>query len=346
MFENVEKTKIEELGEFGLIDHLASFVKLQNKNTKIGIGDDAAVIESNGTMVVVSTDSLVENVHFDIMYTPLKHLGYKAVVANLSDICAMNAIPSHITMAISFSSKYTLEAIEELYSGMLMACDKYEIDLIGGDTTTIPTGLVLTGTAIGFSEEANIVKRSGAKVGDILCVSGDLGGAYMGLQLLEREKRVFLENPQMQPDLKNHDYIVGRQLKPEARVDIIKVLKELNIIPTAMIDISDGLASEVFHLSKHSNVAFAIHEEKLPIDQDTFDMAVKFGIDTLTASLNGGEDYELLFTIAQADYEKLKNNPDITAIGYARELSLKNQLISKQDNAYDLKAQGWQHFEK
>ncbi|MCB9262398.1 MAG: thiamine-phosphate kinase [Flavobacteriales bacterium] len=344
MFENKETTSLENLGEFGLIKHLSAHIKLQNINTQLGIGDDAAVISSHGKMVVVSTDMLLENVHFDMMYTPLKHLGYKAAIVNLSDVLAMNAIPTQLTISIALSSKYTLEAIEELYSGIMLACQKYKVDLVGGDTSSSHKGLVISGTAIGFADENEIVKRSGAKAGDLLCVTGDLGGAYMGLQLLEREKRVFLEHKDMQPDLKNHDYIVGRQLKPEARLDIINQLKELNIKPTSMIDISDGLASEIFHLSEQSKVDFSIYEDKLPIDQDTYNMAVDFGIDPTTAALNGGEDYELLFTVSQSEHDKIKNNPDISIIGYAKEVGMKNQLISKQGNVYDLKAQGWQHL--
>jgi thiamine-monophosphate kinase len=346
MFENKETTNIDELGEFGLIKHLTDAITLENEQTLLGAGDDAALIDPKSQSVLVSTDLLVENVHFDMMYTPLKHLGYKAAVVNFSDICAMNGLPSQLTFSMAFSSKYTLEAIEELYSGVLLACKKYKVDLVGGDTCTIPNGLVLSGTAIGMIDEKQMVKRSGAKAGDLLCVSGDLGGAYMGLQLLEREKRVFLEQKDMQPDLKSHDYIVGRQLKPEARIDIVNTLKSVDIIPTTMIDISDGLSSEIFHLSEASKVDFTVFEDKLPIDQDTFNMAVEFGIDPTTAALNGGEDYELLFTISQDDYEKIKDNAEITVIGHAKEAGMKNQLISKQGNTYDLQAQGWQHGNK
>ena len=344
MFENKETTNIDELGEFRLIKHLTKAISLETDQTLIPAGDDAAMVDPKSKKMLISTDMLVEQVHFDMMYTPLKHLGYKAAVANFSDICAMNGFPSQLTMSLAFSSKYTLEAIEELYTGILLACKKYKVDLIGGDTCTIPTGLVLSGTAIGFIEEKDAVKRSGAKSGDLLCVSGDLGAAYMGMQLLEREKRVFLEQKDMQPDLKNHDYIVGRQLKPEARIDIVKFLKESNIRPTSMMDISDGLSSEIFHLSEASKVDFTVFEEKLPIDQGTFDMAVEFGIDPTTAALNGGEDYELLFTITQSDYEKIKDNPDISVIGHAKEAGMKNELHSKQGNIYALQAQGWQHL--
>lgn len=343
MFENKETTTIDQLGEFGLIKHLISAIELHTDQTVIGAGDDAAMVKNESGHVLVSTDMLVENVHFDMMYTPLKHLGYKAAIVNFSDICAMNGLPTQLTLSMAFSSKYTLEAIEELYSGVLMACKKYGVDLIGGDTCTIPNGLVLSGTAIGHTNGENITKRSGAKPGDLLCVTGDLGGAYMGLQLLEREKRVFLEHKDMQPDLQNHDYIVGRQLKPEARVDIIKILRDANIVPTSMMDISDGLSSEVFHLSEASKVDFSIYEDKLPIDQDTFNMAVEFGIDPTTAALNGGEDYELLFTADQSAFEWLNKQPEISIIGYAKEAGMKNELISKQGNNYALQAQGWQH---
>lgn len=341
MFENTEKTDIAALGEFGLIDHISKAFVNQNEQTIQGIGDDASVLNPNNQHVVISTDTLVENVHFDLMYTPLKHLGYKSVVAFISDICAMNVIPSQLMLSIALSSKYTLEAVEEFYTGVQLACEKYQIDLVGGDTSTSPKGLIISGTSIGFCDPKNLVSRSGAKEGDLLCVSGDLGGAYMGLQLLEREKRVFIENPEMQPDLKNHDYIVGRQLKPEARIDVVNILTEMKIKPTSMIDISDGLASETLHLSRASAVAFAIHDDKLPIDQDTFNMAMEFGIDATTAALNGGEDFELLFTVDQKYFDEVNKQPDISVIGYARDLSLKNQLISQHGNAYDLKAQGW-----
>jgi len=343
MFENKEKTSIDKLGEFGLIDHLTSVIELSSQHTVLGTGDDGALLDAKGKQIVISTDSLVENVHFDMMYTPLKHLGYKAAVANFSDICAMNALPEQITVSISFSSKYTLEAIEELYSGILIACKKYKVDLVGGDTCTIPSGLVINVTAIGYQDAGKEVKRGGAKEGDLLCVTGDLGGAFMGLQLLEREKRVFLENKEMKPDLQDHDYIVGRQLRPEARIDLVNMLAEHEIIPTSMIDVSDGLSSEIFHLSKYSDVDFAVYEDKLPIDQDTYNMAMEFGIDPTTAALNGGEDYEILFTIPQSDYDKVKNSQDISVIGYAREKGMKNQLISKSGNVHDLQAQGWQH---
>jgi len=341
MFENKERTSIEELGEFGLIDHLAEHAPTGNANTIIGIGDDAAVLKYGDRCVLVSTDMLVEQVHFDLMYTPLKHLGYKAIVSNLSDVYAMNGTPHHVTVSVALSSKFTLEAVEEIYAGIYAACREYSVELIGGDTTSSLKGLMISVTAVGTAKEEEIVRRSGAKEGDLLCVSGDLGGAYMGLQLLEREKRVYLDHPDMQPDLEKHDYIVSRQLRPEARKDVIELLKEKEIIPTSMIDISDGLSSEIMHLSKHSGVAFAVHEDKLPIDQGTYNVAVEFGIDPTTAALNGGEDYELLFTLDQKHYDKIKGSMDITVIGYARALEMKNQLITKQKNIHDLVAQGW-----
>ncbi|MBI1307526.1 MAG: thiamine-phosphate kinase [Bacteroidetes bacterium] len=345
MFENAEKTELSSLGEFGFIELIRGAFPLKLEQNIVGIGDDAAVIKpEEGKNILISTDTFVENVHFDIMYTPLKHLGYKTVVASVSDICAMNGKAHSVLISVSFSSKYTLEALEELFEGVRLACDKYSVDLVGGDTTTISKGLVVSVTVVGSANSEQIAKRSGANSGDLLCVTGDIGGAYMGLQLLEREKRVFLEHPEMQPDLQNHDYIVGRQLKPEARIDVVKWLNDSNIIPTSMIDISDGLASETLHLSKESDVAFAVHEEKLPVDQDTYNMAVEFGIDPTTAAMNGGEDFELLFTVDQKHYEELRNHPDITIIGYAREKSMKNQMISKQGNMYDLVAQGWKHF--
>ncbi len=342
MFENKETTSVDQLGEFGLIKHLISAIKLETDQTIIGAGDDAALIDPKGNHLLVTTGMLVENVHFDMMYTPLKHLGYKAAVANFSDICAMNALPSQLSISLAFSSKYSLEAIEEIYSGVLLACEKYKVDLVGVDTCTAPAGLVISGTAMGFTKSKTVVQRQGAKAGDLLCVTGDLGGAYMGMQLLEREKRVFLEHKEMKPDLKDHDYIVGRQLKPEARIDVIKMLAEMEVKPTSMMDITDGLSSEIFHLSEASKVDFMVYEDKLPIDQDTFNMAMEFGIDATTAALNGGEDYELVFTVEQKAFEKLKNHPDISIIGHAKDAGMKNQLVSKQGNTHDLQAQGWQ----
>jgi thiamine-monophosphate kinase len=345
MFENESKPNLDQLGEFGLIDHLLSNNATRRKETVLSTGDDACLIDAvEGRYQVISTDMLVEGVHFDLMYTPLAHLGYKAVVVNLSDICAMNARPEQVLVSIALSSKFTLDAVEELYKGIYLACEKYEIDLVGGDTSSSQKGLIIGVTAIGSVEKGREVKRSGAKSGDLLCVTGDLGGAYMGLQLLEREKRVFIENPAMQPELDGFDYILQRQLKPEARVDAIEFFLKHNILPTSMIDVSDGLSSEVLHLSKQSEVGFKIYEEKLPIDHQTTNLALEFNIDPNTAVLNGGEDYELLFTLPQSDFDHIKNSPDISVIGYAVEKHEGNQLITKSGGAYDLKAQGWKSF--
>jgi thiamine-monophosphate kinase len=336
-----EHHELSKLGEFGLIDHLTEHINLYNPSTTIGCGDDAAIIKSEGGEIVVTTDFLIEGVHFDLMYTPLKHLGYKSVVVNISDICAMNGVCEQITMSIAISSKFSLEAIEEFYAGVLSACEKYQVDLVGGDTSSSQKGMAISVTAIGRVDKKKMTLRSTAKKGDLLCVSGDLGGAYFGLQLLEREKRVFMENPEMQPDLSGNDYIVGRQLKPEARVDVIELFKERGIQPTAMIDISDGLSSEIMHLSKASELGFVIYEEKLPIHPQTYDVGRMFNIDATTTALNGGEDYELLFTITQDDYEKIKGSLDISVIGYATELSEGNNMISKSDIKHPLQAQGW-----
>jgi thiamine-monophosphate kinase len=342
MSEQEEHHELSKLGEFGLIEHLTEHVNLYNKSTTVGCGDDGAVIKAEGDEIVVTTDFLIEGVHFDLMYTPLKHLGYKAVVVNVSDICAMNGVAEQITMSIAISSKFTLEAIEEFYAGVLSACEKYNVDLVGGDTSSSHKGMVVSVTAIGRVAKDKVTLRSSANKGDLLCVTGDLGGAFLGLQLLEREKRVFLENPEMQPDLSGNDYIVGRQLKPEARIDVIELFKERGIQPTAMIDISDGLSSEVMHLSKASELGFVVYEDKLPIHPQTYDIGRKFGIDATTAALNGGEDYELLFTVSQEDHEKIKGALDISIIGYATDLSAGNNMISKSNVVHPLKAQGWE----
>lgn len=346
MFENTTTTEIADLGEFGLINHLTQHIKLTSKHTKKGVGDDAAVLDAQNKKVIVSTDLLLEGIHFDLAFTPLKHLGYKAVQVNLSDIYAMNALASQITVSLGFSSKFPLEAIEELYAGILLACEKYHIDLIGGDTTSSKQGLVISITSIGYADENDIVYRDGAQEGDLLCVSGDLGGAYVGLQLLEREKQVFLANPTIQPDLEGKDYIVERQLKPEARLDMIDLFKKMNIKPTSMIDVSDGLASEILHLTKLSKKGCKLYEEKIPLDPQTIDMARDFGLDPTVCALNGGEDYELLFTIKQADYDKIKSDVDISVIGYITEESAGNYLITKAGNLHELKAQGWNAFAK
>lgn len=344
MFDNVNKTDIKELGEFGLIKHLTQAVELSQESTEKGIGDDAAVLDFSGKRTLISTDLLLENIHFDLRYTPLKHLGYKAVQVNLSDIYAMNGIASQITFSIGLSSKFPLEAVEELYAGALIACKKYGVDLVGGDTSASVQGLIISVTSIGYADEDKIVYRSGAQKGDLLCVSGDLGGAYVGLQLLEREKRIFLENPNIQPDLEGKDYIVERQLKPEARKDIVELLRELDVKPTSMIDVSDGLASEILHICEASNVGCKLYEEKIPIDPMTYDTAREFGLDPTVCALSGGEDYELLFTVPQSDYDKIKGHPDITVIGYITEPSEGKDMISKSGKVHQLKAQGWNAF--
>ncbi|WP_158825769.1 thiamine-phosphate kinase [Mucilaginibacter lacusdianchii] len=346
LFDNVDKTHINELGEFGLIDHLTKNIKLTHKSTLKGVGDDAAVLDYAGKKVLVSTDMLLEGIHFDLAYTPLKHLGYKAVQVNLSDICAMNATPAQVTVSIGMSSKYTLEAIEELYEGIYLACEKYRVDIIGGDTTSSKQGLVISITVLGYADEESITYRNGAQEGDLICVSGDLGGAYTGLQLLEREKLVYLENPQIQPDLEGKDYIIERQLKPEARLDIIDLLKNMNVKPTAMIDVSDGLASEVLHICTQSNKGCQLYEEKIPIDPMTYETAREFNLDPTICALSGGEDYELLFTVKQADYDKIKNDVDISIIGYITEPAAGRNLISKSGQVHELKAQGWNAFKK
>lgn len=344
MLENNTRTELSSLGEFGLIEHLTQHIQLNNSTTLKGVGDDAAVIKNGENCTVITTDLLLEGVHFDLSFFPLKHLGYKAIVVNLSDVYAMNATPKQVTVSLGISSKFSLEAIEELYAGILAACEKYKVDLIGGDTSSSKQGLVISITALGEAKENEIVYRNGAKEFDLLCVSGDLGAAYTGFQLLEREKRVFASSPETQPDLEGYDYILERQLKPEARKDIIELLKVLEIQPTSMIDISDGLSSEIFHLAKQSNVGVVLFEEKIPIDPMTYNTAREMELDPTLTALSGGEDYELLFTIKQTDYEKLKNNPDITIIGHIANVSEGVHMISKSGNIHPLKAQGWKAF--
>jgi thiamine-monophosphate kinase len=344
MFENQEKTDIERLGEFGLINHLTKNIKIAQKSTIKGVGDDAAVLDFKGKKVLVSTDMLLEGIHFDLAYTPLKHLGYKAIQVNLSDIYAMNGIATQVTVSIGISSKFPLEAVEELYEGIYLACEKYNVDLIGGDTSSSKQGLVISVTAIGYADENDVVYRNGAEEGDLICVSGDLGGAYTGLQLLEREKMIFIENPNIQPDLEGKDYIVERQLKPEARKDIIELLKDIKVKPTAMIDVSDGLASEILHICKQSNKGCNIYEDKIPLDPMTYETAREFNLDPTVCALSGGEDYELLFTVKQADYDKIKFKMDITIVGYITEPSAGCNLVTKAGNIHPLKAQGWNAF--
>ena len=327
-----------------MIDHLTQNFKITQKSTLKGVGDDAAVLDFTGKKVLVSTDMLLEGIHFDLAYCPLKHLGYKAIQVNLSDICAMNGIPSQVTVSIGLSSRFPLEAIEELYEGIYLACEKYNVDLIGGDTSSSKQGLVISVTVLGYADESDIVYRKGAQEGDLICVSGDLGGAYTGLQLLEREKLIYLENPNIQPDLEGKDYIVERQLKPEARKDIIELLKDIAVKPTAMIDISDGLASEILHICKQSNKGCNLYEDKIPLDPMTYETAREFNLDPTVCALNGGEDYELLFTVKQADYDKIKFKMDITIIGYITEAAAGCNLITKAGNSHPLKAQGWNAF--
>ena len=346
MLENANRTELDEFGEFGLIDHLTKNFELTNPTSKVGVGDDAAVIDTTDKQLVVTTDMLVEGVHFDMMYTPLKHLGYKAIMVNLSDVFAMNAYPKQVTVSVAISNRFSLEAVEELYNGIQLACEKYKVDLIGGDTTSSNLGLVISVTAIGEREANKIAYRSGAKENDLLVVSGDLGAAYMGLQVLEREKSVFKEAPGAQPDLTGFDYILERQLKPEARKDVVRMLEELDVVPTSMIDISDGLASEVMHLCKASKKGCQLYEEKIPIDFTTSQAADTFNIDPTIAALNGGEDYELLFTIKQEDFDKFKAHPDFSIIGHITDEESGTNLIGRGENSIPLVAQGWNAFKK
>jgi len=346
MFENQERTNIEQLGEFGLIDHLTKQIKIKNTSTIKGIGDDAAVIDFEGKKALISTDMLLEGIHFDLAYTPLKHLGYKAVQVNLSDIYAMNGMAAQVTVSIGISSKFPLEAIEELYEGIYLACEKYNVDLVGGDTTSSRQGLVISVTSIGYADEKDITYRNTAHEGDLICVSGDLGGAYVGLQLLEREKLVYIENPNIQPDLEGKDYIIERQLKPESRKDIVELLKDIDVKPTAMIDISDGLASEILHICKQSDKGCNIYEDKIPVYEDAKQFAYKLELDPTACALSGGEDYELLFTVAQADYEKIILNDQISIVGYMTAPEEGKHLITRGGNKHELVAQGWNHMKR
>jgi thiamine-monophosphate kinase len=340
-----KRTEISDLGEFGLIDTLTKDFVSYSPSTIKGVGDDAAVIAtSEEEVMLVSTDMLVEGIHFNLMYSPLMHLGYKSVVVNLSDIYAMNGTPKQVTVSIAISSRFPLEAVEELYKGIKKACDIYQVDLVGGDTTSSLSGLMISITALGTAKKDEVVYRSGAKEYDLLVVSGDLGGAYMGLQVLERERAVFKANPEIQPDLDGHDYLLERQLKPEARKDVIQILKELEVHPTAMIDISDGLASEIMHICKASEVGCTIYDERIPLDAKTSIAAIEFNVDPVTTALNGGEDYELLFTIKQEDYEKVASNPNFTVIGHITDKASGVNLVDKNGSHIALKAQGWNHF--
>ena len=341
---NPSKTPVKNLGEFALIDHITKGFTIENESSQHGIGDDAAVLDHGKDPTLISTDLLIEGIHFDLSYMPLKHLGYKAVVVNISDIYAMNSIPKQITVSVAISNRFTLEAIEELYKGINLACKNYKIDLIGGDTSSSVTGLIISISVLGSASKKKIVKRNGAKENDLLVVSGDLGGAYTGLQILEREKAVFKVNPNTQPDLSKYTYCIERQLKPEARKDVIELLDELEIIPTSMIDVSDGLSSEILHLSKASEVGFHLFEEKIPIDPEVTMTSGEFKLNSTTSALNGGEDYELLFTINQKDFEKIKNHPFLSVIGHACDLKDGCQLITGLGHQIELSAQGWQSF--
>lgn len=341
-----QRTEVGSLGEFGLIDLLTKNNETRQAGTLLSVGDDAAVIDHFGRQTVVSTDMLIEGVHFDLMYTPLKHLGYKAIAVNVSDICAMMATPTQVTVNIAFSNRFSVEALEEFYEGIYAACQHYNVDLIGGDTVSSRKGFVISVTAIGEVAPDKYVTRAGAKKGDLICVSGYLGGAYLGLQMLEREKQIYLENPGVQPDLENKSHIIGRILKPEARQDIVNWLEEQQIQPTSMIDISDGLSSELLHLCKQSNTGCLVYEEKLPIHEETRETAFEFQIDPTACALSGGEDYELLFTISQEDYEKIVRHESISVIGYVTETSEGAKLETKQGQRHNIIAQGWNAFEQ
>ena len=343
---NEQRTEISSLGEFGLIEHLTKNIELQNVSSILGVGDDAAVIDHFGKQTVVTTDLLVEGVHFDLIYTPLKHLGYKSVVVNLSDIYAMNAVPTQITMSLGFSNRFSVEALDEFYEGVYAACNKYNVDLVGGDTTTSQKGFIISVTAIGEVTPDKFVKRSTAQKGDLLCVSGSLGAAYVGLLFLEREKKIFLESPGVQPDLENESYVIGRMLKPEARKDIVDFFAEKEIIPSSMIDVSDGLSSEILHICKQSRLGCVLYEEKIPVAEEMKKAAFKFEIDPTACALSGGEDYELLFTIPQTDYDKLVLNEEISVVGYMTEEEQGTHIITKGGGKHAITAQGWNHMKQ
>lgn len=341
-----ERTEIATLGEFGLIEHLTRNNETRNATTLLSVGDDAAVIDHFGKQTVVTTDLLVEGVHFDLSYTPLKHLGYKSIVVNLSDIYAMNATPTQVVVSLGISNRFSVESLEEFYEGIYAACREYNVDLVGGDTTSSQKGMIISVTALGEVAPDKYVKRSTAQKGDLLCVSGDLGAAYIGLLFLEREKKIYLENPQIQPDLEGEAYVIGRLLKPEARKDIIAFFEEKGIMPTSMMDISDGLSSEILHICKQSELGCILYEEKIPVAQDSKLAAYKFEIDPTACALSGGEDYELVFTVAQADYEKIKDNEAISIVGYMTEPEKGAQIITKGGSQHPLTAQGWNHLKK
>lgn len=338
------RTEIASLGEFGLIEHLTKNFEIQNASTILSIGDDAAVIDHFGKQTVVTSDMLVEGIHFDLMYTPLKHLGYKSVIVNLSDVYAMNAVPTHITLNIAFSNRFSVEALDEFYEGVFAACEKYNVDLIGGDTSSSQKGFIISVTAIGEVAPEKVVKRSGAKPGDLICVSGDLGAAFLGLTLLEREKKIYLEHPEIQPDLEDEHYIVGRLLKPEARREVIEFFEKEGIQPSSMMDVSDGLSSEVLHICKQSNVGCILYEDKIPVDEQAKQYAYKLQLDPTACALSGGEDYELVFTIPQVEYEKIVLNEKISVIGYITDIQEGVNIKTKGGNTHKLTAQGWNAF--
>lgn len=339
-----ERTEISTLGEFGLIEHLTRNIEIQNASTILGVGDDAAVLDHFGKQVVVTTDLLVEGVHFDLHYTPLKHLGYKSVIVNLSDLYAMNATPAQITLSIGISNRFSVEALDEFYEGVYAACRKYGVDLVGGDTTSSQKGLIISVTAIGEVAPDQYVRRSTAKKGDLICVSGDLGAAYIGLLFLEREKKIFMESPGVQPDLEGEAYVIGRMLKPEARKDIIEFLAQSSLVPTAMMDISDGLSSELLHICKQSELGCVIYEDKIPVAEATRKAAFKFEIDPTACALSGGEDYELVFTIPQIEHDKLVLNEEISVVGYMTEADQGAHIITKGGGRHVITAQGWNHL--
>lgn len=340
------RTEISSLGEFGLIEHLTRNIELQNASSVLGVGDDAAVIDHFGKQTVISTDLLLEGVHFDLAYTPLKHLGYKSIIVNLSDIYAMNAIPTQVVLSLGISNRFSVEALDEFYEGVYAACAKYGVDLVGGDTTSSQKGFIVSVTAIGEVAPGRFVQRSTARKGDLLCVSGDLGAAYLGLLFLEREKKIFLESPGVQPDLEGESYVIGRLLKPEARKDIVEFFATQELMPSAMMDISDGLSSEILHICRDSQLGCVLYEEKIPIHEDMKKAAFKFEIDPTACALSGGEDYELLFTIAQSDYDKLVLNEQISVVGYMTEPGEGAHIITKGGGRHAITAQGWNHLKQ
>ncbi len=341
-----ERTEISSLGEFGLIEHLTRNIEIQNVSSVLGVGDDAAVIDHFGKQTVISTDLLIEGIHFDLVYTPLKHLGYKCVVSNISDICAMNATPTQVLLGLGISNRFSLEAIDEFYEGVYAACAKYGVDLVGGDTNSSQKGFIVSVTALGEVATDKYVKRNTAQKGDLLCVSGDLGAAYLGLLFLEREKKIYLESPAVQPDLEGESYVIGRLLKPEARNDIVSFFHSSGITPTSMMDISDGLASEILHICKQSGLGCVLYEDKIPIAPETKQAAFKFEIDPTACALSGGEDYELIFTVQQSDHDKIALNNDISIIGYMTEAEQGSQIITKGGGKHPITAQGWNHLKQ